>query len=274
MVSCRLFKKNYRTGGINKGSHQCTCVHILHKNEKTHISLNPRVPGMHNDWSLHPHIFATILEIPMLHALSIPHFVYSRKNYVHPENTVLNDEKNTYFVYMTQKKNWCRCSNSMSLSPNCSKSFHCLCKFPPITTWKCKTCLETYRCSAKPSQWFVHDPTSFPRWALDLRRLGKRSCNMWKTHQVWLYFESLSKNGSVYSKGRNCRPQIPPFRTLIIHTHGLIPFKSKKDPQFPRTGGPSDLFLTLKTSGNSLIMVLKSTVLAFTLWYFPKIHGP
>ena len=60
MVSCRWLKGNYRTGGIKQGSHQCTCVHILHKNEKTHISLNPRVPGMHNDWSLHPHIFATI----------------------------------------------------------------------------------------------------------------------------------------------------------------------------------------------------------------------
>lgn len=105
MVSCRLFKKNYRTGGINKGSHQCTCVHILHKNEKTHISLNPSVPGMHNDWSLHPHIFATILEIPMPHALSIPHFVYSRKNYVHPENTVLNDEKKHILcLYETKEK--------------------------------------------------------------------------------------------------------------------------------------------------------------------------
>ena len=34
MVSGRLLKKNYRTSGIKQGSHQCTCVHILHKNGK------------------------------------------------------------------------------------------------------------------------------------------------------------------------------------------------------------------------------------------------
>ena len=63
---------------------------------------------------------------------------------------------------------------------------------------------------------------------------------MAETSSIWLYFESSSKNGSVYSKGRNCRPQIPPSHTLIIHTHGLAPFKSKKDFQFPGTGGPMD----------------------------------
>lgn len=92
MVSGRyLLKKNYRTGWIKQGSHQCTCEHILHKNEKkrTHISLSPRVPGIHNDWSLNPYIFSTILEIP----ISIPHFVYSGNNYAHLENTALNDEK-------------------------------------------------------------------------------------------------------------------------------------------------------------------------------------
>ena len=31
-----------------------------------------------------------------------------------------------------------------------------------------------------------------------------------------------------------------PLLTLIIHTHGLAPLKSKKDPQFPGTGGPKD----------------------------------
>ena len=57
--------------------------------KRTHISLSPRVPGIHNDWSLHPYIFSTILEIP----ISIPHFVYSGNNYAHLENTALNDEK-------------------------------------------------------------------------------------------------------------------------------------------------------------------------------------
>ena len=38
-----------------------------------------------------------------------------------------------------------------------------------------------------PGQSFVHDATSLQRWALALGQLGKRSCNMWQTHQVYDY---------------------------------------------------------------------------------------
>ena len=67
---------------------------------------------------------------------------------------------------------------------------------------KCKTHLDAYERSAKPSQAFVHGATNFQRLALVRHRVEmtmlwlwkslhkenvtKRSCTMWKKNQVWL----------------------------------------------------------------------------------------
>ena len=53
--------------------------------------------------------------------------------------------------------------------------FSCLMYISTNNHMKCKTCLDAYGCSAKPSQSYVQGATNFQRSALDHHQLGNES---------------------------------------------------------------------------------------------------
>ena len=157
---------------------------FTHKNLKGHMLLmSPRVSGMYKDWFLLMHLCNHFGNPHVFHRpaiLSTQGICPPRKHYV----TFFSPQgrsQHIHSVSIGQGKKTDVDPCEISGPKESVFKFKWLYEFSwlmYISTnnhMKCKTCLDAYGCSAKPSQSYVQGATNFQRSALDHHQLGNKS---------------------------------------------------------------------------------------------------
>ena len=154
------------------------CVYDAQKYKRTHVFSSSCVPGTHKNWVLPRHLCNRLGESPC--APSIRHVVYS----------VMSTQKTLFDIFQPSTTKPSQASSTGQkrksdedpqeisgpkkrvFSSKWLEEFAWLVYVSTENHMKCKTCLDAYGRSPKPSQAFVHGATNFQRSALVRHQWG------------------------------------------------------------------------------------------------------